>query len=159
MKRSKLRNKLLKSKILSGRKAYTWHCNFWKKLLRNSKRTYFHNLDIKKATDNQTFWTTVVPNEFSRNEKINLIEENEIISTDSELSRVFSNFFSKAVEELKILCVSISNLTHNESNDSLKEALSYFENHPCIENIKRVLIQALLLEKLTPMKFLNLSKL
>ena len=26
---------------------------------------------------------------------------------------------------------------HNESNDSLKEALKYFENHPSIVNIKR----------------------
>ena len=47
------------------------------------------------------------------------------------MSRVFSNFFSKAVEELKML--SISNFTHNESNDSLKD----FENHPSIVNIKR----------------------
>ena len=44
-------------------------------------------------------------------------------------------FFSKAVDELKI--PSISNFMHNESNDSLKEALSYFENHPSIANIKR----------------------
>ena len=51
------------------------------------------------------------------------------------MSRVFSNFFSKAVEELKM--PSISNFTHNEGNDSLKEALSYFENHPSIVNIKR----------------------
>ena len=74
-------------------------------------------------------------NKFSRNEKINLTEENEIISADNELSRVFSNFFLKAVEELKIL--SISNFTHSESNDSLKEALSYFENYPSIVNVKR----------------------
>ena len=74
-------------------------------------------------------------NKFSRNEKINLTEENEIISADNELSRVFSNFFLKAVEELKIL--SISNFMHSESNDSLKEAFSYFENYPSIVNIKR----------------------
>ena len=74
-------------------------------------------------------------NKFSRNEKIDLTEKNEIISTDSELSQVFSNFFSKAVEAVKI--PSISNFTHNGSNDSLKKALSYFENHPSIVNIKR----------------------
>ena len=79
-------------------------------------------------------------NKFSRNEKINLTEENEIISTDSELSRVFNNLFSKAVEELKI--PSILNFTHNESNDSFTEALSYFENPLSIVNMKRrVLIE------------------
>ena len=63
----------------------------------------------------------------------------------------------KAVEELKI--PSPANFTHNESSQSLKEALNYIENHLSIVNIKRVLIQALLLEKLIPMKLLNLSKL
>ena len=66
-----------------------------------------------------------------------MTEENEIINTTNscELSQVFSNFFSKAVEQLKI--PSISNFMHNEINCSLKEALSYFENHPGIVNIKR----------------------
>ena len=63
----------------------------------------------------------------------------------------------KGVEELKI--PSPSNFTHNESSQSLNEALNYIENHLSIVNIKRVLIQALLLEKLIPMKSLNLSKL
>ena len=96
-------------------------------------------------------------NKFARNEKINLTEENEIISTDSELNRVFNNLFSKAVEELKI--PSVSNFTHNESNDSFTEALSYFENPLSIVNMKRrVLIEKEFLEKLIPRKFLNLSK-
>ena len=51
-----------------------------------------------------TFWKTVAllfSIKFSRNEKMNLTEENETISTGSELSRVFSNFFTKAVDEFK----------------------------------------------------------
>ena len=64
-----------------------------------------------------------------------MIEENEVISTDSKLSWAFSNILWKAVKELKIL--HISNFTHNESNNSLKEALGYFENCPSIVNIKR----------------------
>ena len=70
-----------------------------------------------------------------RNEKIILREGNEIISTDSELNRIFSTFSSKVVQKLKIL--SISNYTHNESNDSLKETRNYLENQPSIVNIKR----------------------
>ena len=44
MKRFKLRNKFLKSKSLSYRKAYTSQRNISKKLLRNTKRTYFDKL-------------------------------------------------------------------------------------------------------------------
>ena len=54
-KRSKLRNKFLKSRTLSDRKNYTSQRNLCKKLLKNTKRTYFNNLDLKKVTDNRTF--------------------------------------------------------------------------------------------------------
>ena len=120
VKRSKLRNKFLKSRDLS-----------------NTKRIYFNNFDIRKVTDNRTFCKTVVPlfsNKFSKSEKINLTEWNNTISQDDELCRVFNNFFSKTVDELKIL--NISNYKLDNTNDPLKEALGYFENHPSITNIK-----------------------
>ena len=120
VKRSKLRNKFLKSRDLS-----------------NTKRIYFNNFDIRKVTDNRRFCKTVVPlfsNMFSKSEKINLTEWNNTISHDDELCRVFNNFFSKTVDELKIL--NISNYKLDNTNDPLKEALRYFENHPSITNIK-----------------------
>ena len=60
-KRSKLRNKILKSKTFSDRKAHTSKRNFFKKLLRNTKNRYFNNLDINKVTDTRTFLKTAVP--------------------------------------------------------------------------------------------------
>ena len=88
MKRSKLRNKFLKSRNLSDRKNYTSQRNLCKKLLKNTKRTYFNNLDIRKVTDNRTFWKTALPlfcNKFSKSDKINLTEGNKTISNDDEL--------------------------------------------------------------------------
>ena len=90
MKRSKLRNKFLKSRNLSDRKNYTSQRNLCKKLLKNNtKRTYSNNLDIRKVTENRTFWKTAVPlfsNKFLKSEKINLTEGNKTISNDDELS-------------------------------------------------------------------------
>ena len=43
-------------------------------------------------------------------------------------------FFSKTVDELKI--PNISNYKVDSTNDPLKEALKYFENHPSVTNIK-----------------------
>ena len=77
MKRSKLRNKFLKSRNLADRKHYASQRNLCKKLLKNTKITYFNNLDIRKVTNNRTFWKTVIPlfsNKFSKSEKINLTE-------------------------------------------------------------------------------------
>ena len=61
MKRSKLRNKFLKSRNLSDRKNYTSQRNLCEKLLKNTKRTYLNNLGMRKVTDNRTLWKTVVP--------------------------------------------------------------------------------------------------
>ena len=137
IKRSKLRNKFLKSRNLFKWKNYTSQRNICKKLLKNTKRTYFNNLGIRKVTDNRWFWKTVVPlfsNKFSKSEEINLREGNKTISNDDELCRVFNSFFSKTVDELKI--PNTSNYKLDNINDPLKEALRYFENHPSVTNIK-----------------------
>ena len=105
MKISKLRNRFLKSRNLTNRKFYTSQRNPCKKLLKNTARINFNNLDIRKVTDNRAFRKTVVPlfsNKFSKSEKINLTEGNKTISNDDELCRVFNNCFSKAVDELKV---------------------------------------------------------
>ena len=137
MKRSKLKNKFLKSTNLSDRKNYTSQRNLCKKLLKNTKRTYLNNLNIRKVTDNRKFWKTAVPifsKKLSKSEKINLTEGNKTILNDNELCQVFNNFFSKIVDELKI--TNISNYKIDTTNDPLKEGLRYFENHPSITNIK-----------------------
>ena len=98
MKRSKLRNKSLKSRNLSDRKNYTSQRNLCKKLLKNTKKTYLNNLDIRKVTDIQNFWKTVVPlfsNKFSKSEKINLTEGAEfsiIFSRKQLMSLTFQIF-------------------------------------------------------------------
>ena len=68
----KLRNKFLKSKTFSDRRAYTSQRIFCQKLLQNTKRTYFNKIDTNKVIDNRTIRKIVLPlfsNKFSRNEK------------------------------------------------------------------------------------------
>ena len=83
MKRSRLRNKYLKSKSLTDRKNYNIQRNFCKKLLRTTEKEYFNNLDTKKVTDNKTFYRTVVStfsNKNSKSDKITLNEEDKTVS-------------------------------------------------------------------------------
>ena len=63
-----------------------------------------------------------------------MTDANKTISKNDELCRVFNNFFSKTDDELKI--PNISNYKLDDTNDSMKEALRCFENHPIIKNIK-----------------------
>ena len=118
--------------------SYISQRNLSKKLIiKSTKRTFFNNLDNRKVTDNWTFWKTVVllfSSKFSKSGKIHLTEGNKATSNKNELCRVFNNFFSKTVDEFKIL--KVSNYKLDNPNDTLKEALRYFENHPNITNIK-----------------------
>ena len=77
LKRSKVRNKFLKSRTLSdfliGTLIHRKEIFVKKSLL----RTYFNNLDIRKVTDNQKYWKTAVPlfpNKFSTSKKINVLK-------------------------------------------------------------------------------------
>ena len=59
MKRTRLRNKCLKSNSYAGKKNYVKQRNYCVSLLRRTKKEYYGNLDLRKVADNRTFWRTV----------------------------------------------------------------------------------------------------
>ena len=73
--------------------------------MKNTKKSYFENLDTKKITDNRSFWRTVLPlftQNSSKGEKINHIDDSKTISSDEELCETFNQFFSNVVPTLSI---------------------------------------------------------
>ena len=60
-KRSRLRNKILKSKSEAYKKHYVKQRNYCMSLLRKTEDEYYGNLDPKKAADNRNIWTTIKP--------------------------------------------------------------------------------------------------
>lgn len=60
MKRSRLRNKFLKRKSITGTKNYNFQRNYCKKLLGATKKSHFNNIDISRIKDNRSFWKTIV---------------------------------------------------------------------------------------------------
>ena len=79
--------------------------NYCVSLLRNSKRDYYNNLNEKKVCDNRKFWKVVKPllsNKVVSNEKITLVEGEEIIKTDQANGKVLNNFFSNIAKNLEI---------------------------------------------------------
>ena len=83
--RSKLRNKFLKSRSNKNREAYKKQRDLCVSLLRQNKKDYYENLDIKSVTDNKMSWKTVVPlfsNKSKRSNKITLSENEKLIIND-----------------------------------------------------------------------------
>ena len=102
-------------------------------LLRRTKKEYYGNLDPRKAADNRTSWRTVKPflsNKYTENEKIILVENEEILTKDNSVAKVLNNFFSNIVKTL-----GISDYMH--SNPLAKEvrAIMKYRNHPRVLTI------------------------
>ena len=73
--------------------------------MHKSKREYFGNLDEKKVCDNEKCWSIAGPllsNKVVSNEKITLIENNNIIENDEKTATVLNNFFSNVITSLNI---------------------------------------------------------
>ena len=78
MKRSRLRNKFLNSKIDIDRKAYNKQRDFCVSLIRREKKNFFNNISTRDITDNKTFWRTGKPrftDKIQAKSKITLIEK------------------------------------------------------------------------------------
>ena len=154
MKRSRLRNKFLKTKSITDRKNYNVHRNYCKKLLRSTKISYFNNLDISKINDNTSFWKTIVPlfkTKTSKSENINLNEEGRNVSDNAELCRIFINYFSEVISNLKISSlINNSAVNPNTVSNPLSIAIKLFDQHPSIINIKKKKFDSVLNLKKNP---------
>ena len=117
---------------------YNTQRNHCKNLLKNIKKSYFENLDTKKITDNRSFWRTFLPlftQNSSKGERINLIDNSKIISSDEELCEAFNQFFSNVVPSLNIPKAK-SFLTASDNLDLIMSVIKSFDKHPSIVKIK-----------------------
>ena len=132
MTRTRLRNNS-DNKIL-----YKKQRNFCVNLLRNAKRDYYKNLEIKHVTDNKKFWKTVRPHfsekhNISRN--ITLVEDDKILSNDSEVAKTMNDFFSFTVTNIDIKGHTYLKSEHTNI-DPVIDIITNFKDHPSIEKIR-----------------------
>ena len=138
MKRSGLRNKLLKSNSEADKKNYAKQRNYCVPLLRKTKKKYYGNLDSRKIKDNRTFWRTVKPflsNKSVENVKIILVEKEEILTKDNSFAKALNNFFSNIVKILEISDDMHSHPLAKEVNAPTMRAIMKYQNHPSVLTI------------------------
>ena len=86
-----------------SKRNYSKQRNLRVALLDKSKREYFGNLDEKKVCGNKKFWSVVKPlfsNKVVSNEKIILIENNNIIENDEKTATVSRGSISRSTMKL-----------------------------------------------------------
>ena len=103
MKRSRLRNKFLKSHAYENNLNYKRQRNLCLTLLRNEKRIFCEHIDTKKISDNKTFGKTVKPfisNKCPYSENIILVKGDDTISDKGQVANIFNEFFANVVKNL-----------------------------------------------------------
>ena len=67
------------------------------------KKDYYSTLDVKKITDNETFWKAIKPLQSDKilsTERFTLIDNGEVVPTEQDTALVLNTFFSNIVTNL-----------------------------------------------------------
>ena len=139
MKRSRLRNKYLKSNNEENRKLYDKQRNYCVSLLRKTKKAYYENLDDRNVSDNKLFWKTVklsLSEKFSARERISLSENSKIVKTEKQTAEVFNNFFGNIGKNFNIPQYSDFDPVIEKVKDPTLKAILTYEKHPSILAIR-----------------------
>ena len=92
------------------------------------------NLDVNSVSDNKKFWQIVKPlfsNKVKAKTTIKLVENNEIIDDEIEISKLFNEYFINIVRKLGIF-------TEKQSAASTENSLSEVER--AIANTKIIIV-------------------
>ena len=144
MIRTRLLNNYRSCRTEDKLNAYKKQRNYCTNLLKYTKKCYYGNLNVSQICDNKKFWQTVKPL-FSEKalsshaNGISLVEGENVISNDEQLTEIFNEFFSNAVKNLDIslhLTSESSNCSFPEDTDPIIIAIAKYENHPSIHKIK-----------------------
>ena len=96
MKRSELKSKYVKIQTQESFKSYKKQQNFCSRLHKKERKKYYISKEFKNINDNRRFWKTVkslLSVKGSQYSQINLVDQDDVISDNKNLSKEFSNFF------------------------------------------------------------------
>ena len=140
MVRSKLREEILKSRSVSGKKTYNRQSKKYVSLLRKTKKAYCSNLNMKniEQTTIKVFWKTAqsfFPDKSNNFENISLTGNDKLLTDDFEIPVIFIRYFQNLLPNLDL------KVPHNllrqtpENGDEVSTAMSKRQNHPSIKTI------------------------
>ena len=140
MLRTKLRNQFLKKRTLEARTKYNKQRNICVSLVKNARRNYHENLDLKDINDNKKFWATVKPlfsNKIKSAENIFLDESGEIIRNEVKVANVFNKYFVNMVPSMGITNNHIFLSNTNPSDGPLENIIDKYKNLPSMTCINK----------------------
>ena len=114
MKRSKLKNIANKSSNPNDMANYRRQRNLVVNMNRKAKKSYFNSIDANSSSKH--FWKACKPLFSNKsnaiNERIQIVEEGELVNNSSEIATIFNNYFNRITDSLNILIWYQDNLPY-----------------------------------------------
>ena len=139
MLRSQLQNKVFSEGSTAYKNALQKQKNFCNRLYKKERKKYYSNLNLANINDNKKFWKTMKPlfgDKGGIRENIVLINNDKIISEDTEIAQTFNNFFENTVNSLGIVENKLLLNSVEYTKEGVEKAIKMFETHPSIISIK-----------------------
>ena len=139
MTRSRLRNIYCKYRTVENLKAFKKQRNKCVTILRQAKKDYYKDLDIKNLTDNRKFWRSVKPlfnDKVKTSSTIVLMENNKIVSEDHVVATILNDHFANITKSLNIAGNNETESTGDEISDPVTAAIEKYRSHPSVILIK-----------------------
>ena len=125
-----MRSKFLNTKSDIDRKAHNKQRNYVVSLLRNEEKNFESNLDTEALINNRAFLSEKV----TKYSKINLVEDDKIISFDDQIAKRFSEYFIS----IPILNMSSNGYKYTDlsEQDPILKICDKYKDYPSIKWIK-----------------------
>ena len=139
MVRSKLKNTYHRYPTDENSRHYKKQRNYCVKLLKDTKKKYYENLDVSQIVDNRKFWKNIKPlfsDKTITASNFILYENQEIISNENEVAEKYNLYFSNIVQSLDITEVENSIIISEHIEDPIFRAINKYSKHPSIIAIK-----------------------
>ena len=139
MLRSQLENKFYHYRTEEYRRALKKQKKYCNRLYKRERKKYYSKLNLNNINDNKKFWNTMKPlfsDKGGAKDNIVLVEDNKMISGDTEVAQAFNTFFKTSVNSLGI-SENKAVLTETKNTEGkVEKAIQMFEFHPSIMSIK-----------------------
>lgn len=135
--RSRLKNVANKTSDPNDIRKYKIQRNLVKNLNNKIKTEYYKNLNPKKLEMGKKFFTTFKPffsSKYSPVERLLLIENDNIISSDATIANIMNEYFANITSNLNIMKWPDAN--YSPDSDRVTRAIGKYANHPSIIKIK-----------------------
>ena len=159
MLRTKLRNKYNKERTKETERAFKKQRNRCVKLLRETKRNYYQNLDLKNLGDNRKFWKIVKPifsGRVQTSSSVTLLENDKVVSDDRAVADIFNDYFVNITGSLDIADADSNLLSTDGIDDPVDIAVRKYSLHPSIKRIQETFNHSQIFE-FTPVSVVDVN--